>query len=133
MPAFNSDDHTISASPSVISTFLAQPANLKEILPSDRIENWSVEGDACAFKIKGLADIQLKVTSVEENRVIYSSMSEKPFGFKLIISITGTETSEVNVSFDADVNSFMAMMLKTPLTNFLNSLAEALKMKYAAV
>ncbi|MEQ9188470.1 MAG: hypothetical protein RLP15_12095 [Cryomorphaceae bacterium] len=132
MPAFNSDDHAINASPALISTFLAQPVNLKEILPGDRIENWSVEGDSCAFKIKGLAEIQLKVTSIEENRVIYSSTSEKPFQFKLIISITGSETSVVNVSFDADVNSFMAMMLKTPLTNFLNSLAESLKLKYAA-
>ena len=132
MPAFNSDNYAISASPSVISSFLAKPANLKEILPNDRIENWSVDGDTCAFKIKGLADIQLKVTTIEENRVIYSSTSDKPFQFKLVISITGSDSSEVNVSFDADVNSFMAMMLKTPLTNFLNSLAQALKMKYAA-
>lgn len=132
MTTFNSDSYPISATPNEISTFLAQPANLREILPQDRIENWTVDGDQCSFKIKGLADIALKLESADVNKVTYVSTSEKPFAFKLIVDLnTQDNGAAISAKFDADVNSFMGMMLKSPLTNFLNSLGEALNRKYS--
>ncbi len=132
MTTFNSDSYPISATPNEISTFLAQPANLREILPQDRIENWKVDGDQCSFKIKGLADIALKLESADDYKVTYVSTSEKPFAFKLIVDLnTKDDGAAISAKFDADVNSFMGMMLKSPLTNFLNSLGEALNRKYS--
>ncbi|NQV52286.1 MAG: hypothetical protein HQ500_03845 [Flavobacteriales bacterium] len=132
MAVFESDKHTVATNPAILTDFLAIPSNLLEILPQDRIENWRSEGDTCAFKIKGLADIQLKLFSANANEVVYASISEKPFNFKLIIHAKGTENTELSATFDADVNTFMSMMLKTPLTNFLNSLGEALSKRYGA-
>ena len=131
MTTFESQTHQVATSPVELTSFLSQPSNLLEILPQDRIENWSSEGDTCRFKIKGLADIQLRLESSEDEKVIYVSTSDKPFAFRLIIHVAGTSQSDLNASFEADVNSFMGMMLKTPLTNFLNALGEALKKKYA--
>lgn len=132
MTTFNSDSYPISATPNEIYTFLAQPANLREILPQDRIENWKVDGDQCSFKIKGLADIALKLESADDYKVTYVSTSEKPFAFKLIVDLnTQDNGAAISAKFDADVNSFMGMMLKSPLTNFLNSLGEALNRKYS--
>jgi len=130
--SFNSDIYSISAKQVEVSQFLSQPANLHEILPQDRIENWRVDGDQCSFKIKGLADIALKLESTSDSQVIYASTSNKPFSFKLIIVLDAKDDgSTISAKFDADVNSFMGMMLKTPLTNFLNSLGESINRKYS--
>ena len=132
MTSFNSETYSLSTSRTEVSQFLAEPSNLYEILPQDRIENWNVNGDQCSFKIKGLADIALKLESATNTEVIYASTSEKPFSFKLIVMLDeATSGSSISAKFDADVNSFMVMMLKTPLTNFLNSLGKALNQKYS--
>mgnify|MGYP001050815377 CR=1 FL=1 len=132
MTSFNSETYSLSTSRTEVSQFLAEPSNLYEILPQDRIENWNVNGDQCSFKIKGLADIALKLESATNTEVIYASTSEKPFSFKLIVMLDeATSGSSISAKFDADVNSFMGMMLKTPLTNFLNSLGKALNQKYS--
>lgn len=132
MTSFNSETYSLSASQTEVSQFLAEPSNLYEILPQDRIENWTVNGDQCSFKIKGLADIALKLESATNTEVIYASTSEKPFSFKLIVMLDEAASgSSISAKFDADVNSFMGMMLKTPLTNFLNSLGKALNQKYS--
>lgn len=131
MAAFDSDSHEVATSSETLSSFLSSPENLYEILPQDRVENWKVNGDQCSFKIKGLAEISLQLESSSVNEVIYTSTSDKPFAFKLIIKAQGDGPSSLSATFDADVNSFMSMMLQTPLTNFLNSLGVALTKKYA--
>ncbi len=132
MTSFNSDTYSLSTGQKEVSDFLAQPANLHEILPQERIENWKIDGDQCSFKIKGLADIALKLENATDSEVTYVSTSEKPFPFKLIVMLNEAEGgSSISAKFDADVNSFMGMMLKTPLTNFLNSLGKALNRKYS--
>lgn len=135
MAKFESDSYLIKATKATLESFIGNPANLKEILPSDRIENWKETDNGCSFKIKGLADISLHLESKENGNVIYASASEKPFPFKLLVKMedSGEEQSELSASFDAEVNAFMATMLKGPLVNFLNSLGNAIKKKYEAI
>lgn len=132
MTKFESSHFNISQANNSVAEFLAVPANLHEILPQDRIEDWKSDAGKCSFKIKGLANISLKLVSNEPYRVVYASDSNKPFSFELVINLepTGDQSCDLSASFDADVNSFMGAMLKSPLTNFLNSLGEALKQKF---
>ncbi|MEZ4721242.1 MAG: hypothetical protein R2813_05125 [Flavobacteriales bacterium] len=132
MTKFESSHFNISMANATVADFLAIPSNLQEILPQDRIEDWKSDKDKCSFKIKGLAHISLKLVSHEPHCVVYASDSDKPFAFELIVNMdeTGNQSCDLSASFDADVNSFMGAMLKSPLTNFLNSLGEALKQKF---
>jgi hypothetical protein len=132
MAIFNSDYFLIRLSKEGLRTYLSDPANLKEILPADRIENWQSEGTSCSFKIKGLAEVSLNLETTALDEVIYISASPKPFPFKLVIQLEeGSESdTKINAYFDADVNSFMGAMLKTPLVNFLNALGVAIKKRY---
>lgn len=133
MAGFESAVYTISAKSVEISRFLSVPSNLYEILPHDRIEGWQADEHGCSFKIKGLAPVGLKLESHDANSIVYRSTTSKPFEFKLVIHVNETgDKSQLQASFDADVNNFMSMMLKTPLTNFLNSLGEAIQQKYSA-
>lgn len=132
MTKFESSQFSVAKSNVVISDFLAQPNNLIEILPQDRIEDWKSDDDKCSFKIKGLAHISLKLVSKEADKVIYASASDKPFAFELVVRMEEKDESncDLSASFDADVNAFMGTMLKGPLTNFLNSLGESIKQKF---
>lgn len=132
MADFSSSTFQINCTNTELSDYLGQPANLVEILPADRIEDWKTEGDSCSFKIKGLAHISLKLAEKSASKVVYSNTSEKPFPFNLIINTkdAGNNSTSLDAAFDADVNSFMGMMLKGPLSAFLNSLGEAIQKRY---
>jgi len=133
MPEFKSSSFSVNASHNVLVDFLSVPSNLLEILPADRIEDWKTEGENCSFKIRGLSRIALRLSEKQDEQVIYSSTSEKPFPFKLNIHMknVGNNQSAFNANFDADVNSFMSMMLEKPLTAFLNSLGDSISKKYS--
>lgn len=130
---FSSNSFDIQTTSQSLVEFLSVPSNLLEILPQDRIEDWKTEGDSCSFKIKGLAHISLKLSSKNTEQVVYANTAEKPFPFRLNINAkdAGDQKANLNASFDADVNSFMSMMLKKPLTAFLDSLGEAIEKKYS--
>lgn len=132
MAIFNSDHFLIRLSKEGLRTYLSEPANLKEILPADRIENWHADGNSCSFKIKGLAEVSLNLETTAGDEVIYISANPKPFPFKLVIKLEEGVSSDTKIHayFDADVNAFMGAMLKTPLVNFLNALGAAIKKRY---
>ncbi|MDP4762111.1 MAG: hypothetical protein NWR97_00550 [Salibacteraceae bacterium] len=133
MAEFSSSSFSINAGNATLLDFLSVPSNLLEILPADRIEDWKSECDTCSFKIKGLAHISLKLSSKSNTQVVYANTSDKPFAFRLNINANdaGNANSNLDASFDADVNSFMSMMLKKPLSAFLDSLGEAIQKKYS--
>ena len=133
MAKFESDEFDVATQPETLKAFLAVPANLVHILPSDRIEQWESDERGCSFKIKGLAHINIQLESSDDESVIcYRSQGEKPFKFTLNVLVKPKDSgSTVSANFDADVNSFMSAMLKKPLTNFLNHLGEAIQSKFA--
>jgi hypothetical protein len=130
MTSFESNSFQVSAEGKHLLDFLANPANLEGILPTDRIENWRLIDQGCAFKIKGLADISIVLGARAEDAIQYRSSSDKPFDFTLEVRATTGQPTMLQAFFHADVNSFMGMMLKSPLTNFLNTLGEGLKRRF---
>jgi predicted pyridoxine 5'-phosphate oxidase superfamily flavin-nucleotide-binding protein len=127
-----SDEYAVKTNAENVLAFVSKPANLIEILPQDRIENWASTEQGCSFKIKGLAHITLAVGEITSNQVVYNSAAEKPFPFKLIITIGQSENgSTIFAEFNPEVNVFMATMLKSPMTNFLNHLGQSIQAKYA--
>ncbi len=135
MAVFESDKFTINTNSAEVIQFVSVLKNLIEILPQDRIEDWQADDKYCSFKIKGLAHISLELEDRTNSQLVLKSRSDKPFDFKLIISVNQSPENQnsidLSANFDADVNSFMGAMLKSPLTNFLNHLGEQLKRKYA--
>ena len=131
MTTFESDQHSINAGADVISEFLSNMEHLKHLLPLDRIENLKLSREEASFKIKGLAEINITLDKHSNEQVIYRNATEKPFPFDLEVKISNSaENPSCQVFFHAEVNNFMGMMMKTPLTNFLNALAKNLQKHY---
>ena len=97
-----------------------------ELLMPTSTEKFEVEGDSFLFGLKGMPEIRLVLgNSIEYSKVSLGAASSK-LSFTLeanILSISGS-SSEVQLQFDGDFNPMMAMMVKKPLTNFIDTLTE---------
>ena len=97
-----------------------------ELLMPISTEKFEVEGDSFLFGLKGMPEIRLVlVNSVEYSKVSLGAASSKlSFTLEANILSVSDSSSEVQLQFDGDFNPMMAMMVKKPLTNFIDTLTE---------
>ena len=96
-----------------------------EILMPDDIAKFEVLGeDIFEFGLKGMPEIKLKMKEKKEfNQIILGAASDKlPFTLTVNIEEINATESEVQLVFEGDFNPFMSMMIKTPITNFVETL-----------
>jgi hypothetical protein len=96
-----------------------------EILMPDDIAKFEVLGeDIFVFGLKGMPEIKLKMKEKTEfNQIILGAASDKlPFTLTANIEEINATESEVQLVFEGDFNPFMSMMIKTPITNFVETL-----------
>ncbi|MCO4821656.1 MAG: SRPBCC family protein [Flavobacteriaceae bacterium] len=116
---------TLDKSAQEIFDFLNNVENFEKLMP-DNISKFEVLGeDKFLFALKGMPEIILKRKEVEApNKIVLGAAGGKlDFSLTGLISQLDTNKSEVNLSFAGDFNPMMAMMVKGPLTKFLETLA----------
>ena len=97
--------------------------NLKDIMPST-IQNFESTESTCSFKMKSFPAINLKLGE----KVPYSKISlttegsQVPFSLDCFITEKGNQCL-VRLEINAELNMMMKMMVKKPLTKFLDVLA----------
>jgi len=97
-----------------------------ELLMPTSTEKFEVEGDSFLFGLKGMPEIRLVLgNSIEYSKVSLGAASSKlSFTLEANILSISDRSSEVQLQFDGDFNPMMAMMVKKPLTNFIDTLTE---------
>lgn len=80
------------------------------------------------FALKGMPEIVLQKKEVKPyEQIILGAASDKlPFTLTADILMVGENESTVILSFEGEFNAMMAMMIKTPITNFMGTLTENL-------
>ena len=92
----------------------------------DSIDKFEVlDTDTFLFALKGMPQIVLKRKNQQPfNKLVLGAASEKlPFTLTVDIDSKNDNETEVALSFKGEFNSMMAMMIKTPITNFMNALS----------
>lgn len=121
----------IHCQPTKVYGFIGNFNNFTKLLP-EQVENWQSSEDSCSFEVKGLAKLGLRITGrTPYSAVCMESDGNLPFNFTLntLISETAPDQCQVQLVIDSDMNQFIAMMAATPLTNFINSVAQKLKVE----
>ncbi len=120
---------TLTAKQSNTYSFISDFSNLEKLLPKERVIVKDISSENIVFEIKGMATIGMTVIERQNDKLVVAESSGKnPFPFKLSIFVTETDLgSEAYLEFDGEVNSFLKMMVETPLTNFFNSLVSELE------
>ena len=84
--------------------------------------------DRFLFALKGMPEIVLqRKEQTPYTKIVLGAASDKlPFTLTADINSLSENESEVLLSFQGEFNAMMAMMIKTPITNFMGTLSENL-------
>ena len=115
----------VSKSQQEVCDFLADVKNFKSLMPENISKFEVVSKDTFVFALKGMPEIILKKKEViPPNKVVLGAAGGK-IDFSLVGDINKVDdnTSEVQLNFSGDFNPMMAMMIKGPITKFIETLA----------
>jgi len=104
---------------------LTDVKNFEKLMP-DNIAKFEVIGeDAFIFGLKGMPEIKLKMKEkVAPNKIVLGAASDKlPFTLVSNIDSVSDSSSEVQLFFEGEFNAMMAMMIKGPISKFIETLA----------
>ncbi len=108
--------------------FLTDLKNFEQLMP-ESIQKFEVDGDSFIFGLKGMPEIRLvlKETTEYSNVTLGAASSKLDFELVADISEIDEDSSEVQLDFNGKFNAMMAMMVKKPLTNFIETLTDNLE------
>ncbi|TKD59048.1 SRPBCC family protein [Flavobacterium sp. ASW18X] len=115
---------TVNQSAEQVFIFLSDIKNFKVLMP-DNIDKFEVlDENTFKFALKGMPEIILRLKEqIPNSKVILGAASDKlPFSLTADIEEIATRESEVTLSFEGEFNAMMAMMIKKPITNFMDTL-----------
>lgn len=108
-----------------LSEHLSDVKNFEALMPENISKFEIIREDAFVFALKGMPDIALEVKEViPGSKVVLGAISDKiPFQLTGNITEVTDSSSEAELLFSGDFNPMMAMMVKGPITKFLETLS----------
>ena len=105
--------------------FLTDLKNFEQLMP-ESIQKFEVDGDSFIFGLKGMPEIRLvlKDTTAYSNITLGAASSKLDFELVTDIEEIDDKTCEVKLDFNGKFNMMMAMMVKKPLTSFIETLSD---------
>ena len=125
----NSKKVIVKKSASELCDFLSDVKNFERLMPESISKFEVIREDAFVFALKGMPEIALEIKEVNSPaNVTLGAISDK-IPFTLQGNIVGVDecTSEAELLFSGEFNAMMAMMIKGPITKFIETLAENLE------
>ena len=102
---------------------------VKDRIPQDKVENLSFDHDSISIKTQ-MGSVKLVIVNREAPKEIKFETAESPLPFNFwiqVLPVTET-TSKMKLTIKADINPFMASMVKKPLQQGIEKIADALQM-----
>ena len=108
--------------------FLTDLKNFEQLMP-ESIQKFEVEDDSFIFGLKGMPEIRLVLKDTTEYSNITLGAASSKLDFELVTDIEeiDEDSCEVQLDFNGKFNMMMAMMVKKPLTSFIETLSENLE------
>ena len=112
---------------------LSDLANLERIrhrLPEDKLKDFSFDSDTLSVNVPPVGSIRLRIVDRDEPKCIKfeTEQSPVPFNFWIqILPVTET-TSKMKLTIKADLNPFIKGIVKKPLQEGIEKIADALQM-----
>jgi|SRR6218665_544835 len=116
---------TVDKSAQQLFDSLSDVKNFEKLMP-ENIAKFEVTGDeSFIFGLKGMPEIKLKMKEKSgPNKLVLGAASDKlPFTLTAKIDETSESKSDVQLFFEGEFNAMMAMMVKGPISKFIETLA----------
>lgn len=105
---------------------LCDVKNFEKLMPESIAKFEVLDENAFIFGLKGMPEIKLKMKEkVAPSKVVLGAASDKlPFTLTANIDTVSENTSDVQLFFEGEFNAMMAMMIKGPISKFIETLAQ---------
>jgi hypothetical protein len=103
--------------------------NFEQLMPDNISKFELIREDAFIFALKGMPEIALEIKETNpSSKLVLGAISDKiPFTLDGNIQEVSANKSEIELLFSGDFNPMMAMMIKGPITKFLESLTSRME------
>ena len=120
---------TVQKSAEALFDFLCDVKNFEKLMPDTISKFEIIRDDAFVFALKGMPEIALELKEVNNPiQVKLGAISDKiPFTLIGNIESINELSSDVSLQFEGDFNPMMAMMIKGPITKFIETLSSNLE------
>lgn len=104
---------------------LCEVKNFEKLMPDSIAKFEVLDENAFIFGLKGMPEIKLKMKDkAATSKVVLGAASDKlPFTLTANIDATSNDASDVQLFFEGEFNPMMAMMIKGPISKFIETLA----------
>lgn len=116
---------TVEKSAQQLFDLLSDVKNFEKLMPENIAKFEVIGDDAFIFGLKGMPEIKLKMKEkVAPNKIVLGAASDKlPFTLVANIDAVTENSSDVKLDFEGEFNPMMAMMIKGPISKFIETLA----------
>lgn len=116
---------TVAKSSKEVFEHLSDLQNFERLMP-ENTQKFEVDGDSFLFALKGMPEIRLvlKEKTAFSNITLGAASSKLPFTLAGNFTDISDNNCETQLIFSGEFNPMMAMMVKKPLTKFIDVLAE---------
>lgn len=120
----------IQANSEKVFAYLADFNNYQEMMP-ESVTNWVSDEDKCELQVSMVPKIHMNIVERISDHTIKIKGSG-PFEFDLTVSIENLDTNECRTGmvFEADINTFMKMMIEKPMGQFFGYLTKQVQQKF---
>ncbi len=109
--------------------FLSDVKNFEQLMPDNINKFELLTEDSFLFALKGMPEIALqKKEAIAYTKIVLGAAGGK-IDFMLTANISEIETTKTNVQlvFSGEFNTMMSMMIKAPISKFIETLSTNLK------
>jgi len=115
----------VNKSATDVFNFLSTVENFEKLMP-ESISKFEIhDHETFLFGLKGMPEITLKIKELDSpNKIVLGAAGGKiDFSLTGIINEIHDNQSDVQLKFSGDFNPMMAMMIKGPISKFIETLA----------
>ena len=99
--------------------------NFEKLMPENIAKFEVIDKNCFEFGLKGMPEIKLVKKGGTPNSQIVLGAASSKLPFTLTANLTEVnDTTDVQLAFEGDFNPMMAMMIKGPITKFIETLSE---------
>ncbi len=108
-------------------SFVSDFNNFEKIIPPDKVKNWQADEDSCSFTIESIGSAALRIIEKEPNNLVkITSEGQTPISFLMWVQLKELDENDtrIKITIDPQINMMMMTMVKKPLKQFVDMLAE---------
>ena len=133
MTKFESSIKQIPYSQESVYNMLSNLSNIEKVrdrIPEDKIKDFSFDQDTLSLKADPVGELKLRIIEREEPKCIKFETEQSPIPFNLWIQILPTDVNacKIKVTVGAELNPFIKGMVKKPLQEGVEKIADVLAM-----